>query len=362
MKTRSTTDTSDRLTLRQLSHLSAPAALLLPPMINCLRSLTKADHAAFFYCDDQGLITNLYAERMLSPEQMAKYYDKHYQSGTSAFREAYLQRVQSSDPISIRSVSEQERQTEYYKEVLSPLKIEHFAYAIISNAGRPIGQLSLYRGKKGAPFDSSNVSDLRNVLQYLGAAFDSNRNSRTGANSLQYAEESVAVLQVDGKILFSDTNWLRLIRMAQGDSISPASAKKAARDTKEFTASILKTLLIAKKASHRIDSPWGQFLFRAHSMQSESEEKAATLIVSRLSNESIFAAEAAAKLNLPVQQREVAVLLVEGKSNSEIARALGISINTANYHVKALFQRLEIHERSEVILAMRTAIDTSLNQ
>ena len=41
-------------------------------------------------------------------------------------------------------------------------------------------------------------------------------------------------------------------------------------------------------------------------------------------------------------------MLAQGKSNPEIAGALGVTLNTANYHVKQLFAKLNAHERTEV--------------
>ena len=51
---------------------------------------------------------------------------------------------------------------------------------------------------------------------------------------------------------------------------------------------------------------------------------------------------------LSPQQREVALLLAEGNSNQEIARALDLTLNTANYHVKQVFARLQVHHRDDV--------------
>jgi DNA-binding CsgD family transcriptional regulator len=51
---------------------------------------------------------------------------------------------------------------------------------------------------------------------------------------------------------------------------------------------------------------------------------------------------------LSPQQREVALLLADGKSNQEIARALSLKLNTASYHVKQVFARLKVHNRKEV--------------
>lgn len=60
-----------RVTLRQLCSLGLPGPLLLPALLPVVRELVPASHAAFFFCDAHGLITNLYAERMLPPRSMA---------------------------------------------------------------------------------------------------------------------------------------------------------------------------------------------------------------------------------------------------------------------------------------------------
>jgi DNA-binding NarL/FixJ family response regulator len=51
---------------------------------------------------------------------------------------------------------------------------------------------------------------------------------------------------------------------------------------------------------------------------------------------------------LSPQQREVALLIVAGKSNREIADELGLTFNTASSHVKQVYARLEVNERSAV--------------
>jgi DNA-binding NarL/FixJ family response regulator len=54
-------------------------------------------------------------------------------------------------------------------------------------------------------------------------------------------------------------------------------------------------------------------------------------------------------LPLSAQQREVALLLAQGLTNGEIATTMGVTINTASYHVKQLFAKLDAHDRAEAI-------------
>lgn len=64
-------------------------------------------------------------------------------------------------------------------------------------------------------------------------------------------------------------------------------------------------------------------------------------------------------LDLTVRQREVAVLVAEGHSNSEISSTLGISEKTVEKHMAGLFDRLGVRTRSAVAARVRGVQATS---
>ncbi len=57
------------------------------------------------------------------------------------------------------------------------------------------------------------------------------------------------------------------------------------------------------------------------------------------------AADARADLMLTERENQVLALLVEGKSNSEIADCLSVSVHTAKAHVCSILQKLSVHDR-----------------
>lgn len=57
------------------------------------------------------------------------------------------------------------------------------------------------------------------------------------------------------------------------------------------------------------------------------------------------AAGSRADLQLTERETQVLTLLVEGKSNSEIADALSVSVHTAKAHVCSILQKLSVHDR-----------------
>jgi len=57
------------------------------------------------------------------------------------------------------------------------------------------------------------------------------------------------------------------------------------------------------------------------------------------------------------RQKQVLILIAEGKSTKEIAAALGISFKTAVCHRNALMQKLDIHDVASLVrYAIRNGI------
>jgi DNA-binding CsgD family transcriptional regulator len=54
-------------------------------------------------------------------------------------------------------------------------------------------------------------------------------------------------------------------------------------------------------------------------------------------------------VNLTAREREVVALLAEGLSNKAIARKLGISVDTAKYHVGRVIDKLDATSRTEAV-------------
>ena len=343
---------SARITLRQLCKLALPAPLLLPSLLPVLRQVVPASHAGFFFCDARGGITNLYAERLLEPGAMAGYHDQH---SNAEFRHQYLERVAATRPLSRRSVGEQERGSAYHRQVLAPLQIEHFLYAIVRHHGTPLGQLSLYRGPDDPAFDNADEQALGSVLHYLGEALAVPAPMPLRTLHEQVVEEGLAVLDATGHALWHDANWPRLLRLAHGNAITPAAAMAERETLPLFVTAVLAAVTGAPNAIHMVTTSWGQFAFRRHKMTSGQGESAMALVLSRMAAEPLRLALGAAVLGLSPQQREVAVLMAQGLSNAEIAQQLGITTNTAGYHAKRVFERLDVHERSAIARVLGAA-------
>jgi len=66
---------------------------------------------------------------------------------------------------------------------------------------------------------------------------------------------------------------------------------------------------------------------------------------------------------LSKREREVAGLVLQGKSNKQIALSLGISVRTVEFHLKNIYSKFEVSSRIELILSLvNTTGDTFMEK
>ena len=54
------------------------------------------------------------------------------------------------------------------------------------------------------------------------------------------------------------------------------------------------------------------------------------------------------------RQRDILILLVDGMTNKLIAEALGITVGTVKQHLKSLYKRLNVQNRTQAIRVARS--------
>ena len=56
------------------------------------------------------------------------------------------------------------------------------------------------------------------------------------------------------------------------------------------------------------------------------------------------------------REKEVVEFLLQGKSNKQIALALGVSQSTVEYHLKNVYKKLQVNSRTEAVLQLGKSI------
>ncbi len=349
--------------IRQLACLGLSGTAVMPALLKAVREFVGADSAGFFWVNAHGEMTNFYAERTLPPHLMRRYFERHHASNEHKFQQSFLALAKDSDPVSSRSASPAMMKTAYYEEILRELNAHHVLYAVIRDASIAIGQLSLYRPRSDQAFTAADRAAIRDISRYVSHAVARPNAINHAQQFVDSDEDGLVVVDGDCRIVQGTSASLHLLARALQQSFNAATPSLAVGDS---VAGIVSTLVEriarirqgqpAKAPREHIDGSWGRFVLSAYELSGDEvaiEKRHGLprvgLHIQRKEQLMVRLVEAMGALDLSPQQREVAVLLAQGKSNLEIAVALNVSSNTAGYHVKQLFVRLDAHDRAEAV-------------
>jgi DNA-binding CsgD family transcriptional regulator len=338
--------------VRQLCTLGLGGAAVMPAVLRSLRQLVPCDSAAFFWVDTESHIANMYAERMLAPEAMRRYFERHYEADEHAFRARFDERVASRQWVAQIDAGTELRGTAYFEEILRPLDAHRILQGIVHEGGRPLGQVSLYRGARAARFTAAECDALAAALRYLAQAVRATGSpAGNGADYRDSDEEALVVCAADGTITAASPRALALLthaadetlnRRTFGGAVDRAVAALLARAVRRVSEAAEPERSAAELVTA---NAWGRYRLRSYPLG----EGRFGVLVQRQEHLLVRLADAMRALALSAQQREAALLLAQGCSNQHIAARMGVSINTASYHVKQLFAKLVAHDRVEAI-------------
>lgn len=338
--------------VRQLCALDLGGPAVMPAVLRSLRQVVPCDSAAFFWVDDDGHITNMYAERMLAPTAMRRYFEHHYDAAEIAFRTRFRERSASGAwVVQVDAVAEL-KGTEYYEEVLKPLGADRILQGIVRRDGRPLGQVSLYRSAARPRFSPTDREALSGLLRYLAHAVTMTPPAASQQTDFRDSgEDALAVCASDATIEVASPRCFALLAHAAGETLS-RRAFGGALD-RALHALLRRTAVMlcgdgaegGNPAEFVTECEWGRYRLRGYPLG----DGRFGVLVQRQEHLLVSIADAMLALPLSAQQREAALLVARGFSNQQIATRMGVSINTASYHVKQLFAKLDVHDRAEAI-------------
>lgn len=348
-----------RSRIRQLCCLGLPGELLVGSLLAALRELVPSESAAFFWVDARGEMRNLYAERLLPPELMSLYFERYYDGGEASFRKAFRERAAAPDGVMASTPDGDVRKSAYYNEIMRRLDAHHVLYGIVREQGAALGQISLYRPPDAPAFGVRERNDLASVMRYVSHGIAVGDAAHGGAElALQDSdEEALLVADRAGRVLHGSEKARRLLLLATTSELNSSSLKAAVN---ERAAQALATLCARLEAvavgedpvppAMTLDTKWGRHILRAYWLDDDHGREA--LIGIRIQRQEpmiLRFVQAMGRLPLSPQQREIALMIAQGRSNQEIADGLGVSGNTVAYHIKQLFLKLDVHDRAGAV-------------
>lgn len=349
--------------IRQLCCLGLGGRAIMPALLRAVRELVPSDSAEFFWVDARGEMTNHYAEQTLPPDVMQFYFDRASAGGEHPYFASFKTRAAQIDPVTTLTITDALRRTDLYRSVLNHLGAEHALYCVIREREQPLGQLSLYRGKTRAAFGANDRAAIAAIAGYVAHGLDDTFGAGKHAGGDQSYRDTdhhaMLTLERDGTLRHCSSAARRLLQYVTLESVNRGTVAQQDEAIHGLMRELADQLgaVFVQSADIPVLPPalvvtnrWGRFVLRAYWLTDDVRAADALIGVQIRRQETMVLrlSQAMQRLALSPQQREVGLLLAQGKSNPQIAGALGVSLNTANYHVKQLFAKLNTHERAEV--------------
>lgn len=350
--------------LRDLCSLDLPAGLLMPAFLEHLHALIPSARNLFDCCDAQGRLSQYFIEGPVN-EAIAKHYFDEFHNRREA--EVMLPFATAlAGPASLHSAAQLNTRAFFnsalYADIWRPQGFRYRVEAIPRDPkGRAQGSLVLYRGPGEPCFKPEEEAFLSLVLPYLSLAL--NRRFETPTPDLEVegqwapSADSTETLLTDalGAVQYASEGAARLMMLANANADSGASSRTASQHPAIHR--LQESLRVADTACHRHQTDWGLFDFRAQRLMATKPAGAGSdaliqIQIRRFEPLAVAKERKLLALDLSPGQTSVCRLLLQGKTQAQVARQLGVATSTVADHTRKAYKTLRVNSVQE--LAMRT--------
>ena len=347
--------------------LGLPMEAIVPALMRGLCREARSDAGVVLWFDARGEIANLYAQNLPAPAVLAAWFSPlNGMNGVTRLPLATGERVGRSELVETCAGDESERRVEIDRTpepfcphrhlcgmaVPSGLPMQRLCCAIVRQ-GSPVASLMLYRPLTTAPFGAEERTVVKAAGRYLSLHPYVMDIDTSAAKYRACGEQALLLCEPDGQVVHASANGYTLLAQASGCPINrktvPDMLERAGRDLlrRLLAGAPLPTGLHAhgEERSATLVNAWGLFRLRVFFEAAGPHG----VLIERVEHLLVRLVEAMWHLDLSVQQGEVLLLLALGLNHERIADRLGVTPNTADYHIRQLYTKLGAHTRNEAI-------------
>ena len=327
----------------------------LPEFFHLLRGYVDSDHAAYFHADEHGRICGAYHE-VPQHTPHATEFIRRARAGTDARRAqdppsvAQMFRM----PVPLQHISFDglaARESALYRDVIGPIGGRHVLRVGLRIGGRPAGFIALVRGRTARGFTETER------LRALHAARPLRRLLRRSAAEDEriLASEGFLLVSRDGVVMDGSEEGWRLWELVQDRRFLPAPDRD----------SLLPSLLddVSKGAptgefARSLRTGWGKFeliVVPLHGAERGTRREMFLVRLQRWVLARILYLRRMTELAFSSMQKLVCIDLLRGRTQSEIAADHGIGVQTAITHIRGVYSKAGVANRSELLQAFRCA-------
>ncbi|MCP1673679.1 DNA-binding CsgD family transcriptional regulator [Natronocella acetinitrilica] len=348
--------------IQQLCCLGFSEQVVIPLLLREIHGLIPSHWNLFFWFDIQGNITNLYNEYPPAMDVAALYLNEFHNA-----KELEVFRGWSHVCRHSRDVSEFDRyfnvprreflRHAFYQEVLKPAHMHWMLQGVVRDGDRPLGMIGLTRSPADPLFAKRDSRLLQRVNPFVAHAM-MNAGREVREDWVDSDDEGLVICDERGAIRYMSDQARLLLVLAQRERFRPRQSRLDVTGRLDRTLQRLTHALIGVRDHHPNARPpsmlrenaWGRFRFTAGWLNATRDDSGLVgITVRRQEPVPLKLMRKVETLALPRRQAQVCLWMACGHSYASIADRLGVSESTVISHGRAVYNRLDAHNRSELI-------------
>jgi len=293
------------------------------------------------------------------PEQGPELWHQHYYK-QDPFVQAFLDAPGSKPPVVVSSQILSHKKliaTEFYADFLEPQSIYHILILGLVSSKGPIGLFGFHRPLDAAPFSKRDAEKACLLSPYLSAAVENTKRKeesrcfREAIDQMAYdsANRGVIILDRSNRPLYSN---LRTAELLRPDSASDDSKNQWTESIPDYITKFSTQVRSREKLSpddlaphcYRFDTP-----AKALSVEVRECRDGVQVVYVSQDDCSNIRPDRLEKFGLTNRQRAIVHLLSTGMTNPEIADKLCISIRTVQNHLRSIYDKVDVHNRTSLV-------------
>jgi len=343
--------------IKQLLSLGIEGDKLLTTLMEQLHELIPSSSNTFVHINHNYEVVNIYDD---SPEisQHVVSYKNHFMPLIGQhFHPKWGDWIKASNNITSNNgfVYKDFYQSEYYSDFMRPLKKHDSLIAPVKHSNMPYGALLLTRSDKDAKFTRYEKNALRSLLPHIANCFAIKHEDQ---EQFDTSHSGMLIFNLQLKLVHASSDALSVIKhISQGNSIRKAYIEEVPEELITFVRNYIRLCQTGEGVAAlncRLNTRWYIVECRANWLATEHTDETALVAVTLTKRipRNIKIWHHNRHLGLTNKQWSVVFLALKGMTHDEIARTLKMSYYTVLDHMKIIFTKAGVSNRTELLSSL----------
>ena len=357
--------TAARATARfkQLCCLGLDSEAVMPALLHELHAVIPSYANTFYFTDDAGGVTNIYLENTEYLPLLPVYWQVIHERADRDFKGlSFSEAVRTQYGVhTFEMAVKAPDRADYHRSNIYNLSERvvgydnNFLRLIVRQGGRVLGGIRLWRSLGSGTWTLAEMRQLATLEPFFIHALTVHE----GGETMLVENDAIGLIVAspEGKPIHVSTEGKRLLFLATHSRNGPGAVFRLAESLPGPLVRLCQNLgrvfsddRSAAAPTYYCRNIWGGFNFRAQWMEgTDPQSRLIGIIVSHKEPLPVRLVRGVENLPLTPRQAEVCALMATGYSHEAIADRLGISRHTANEHGRWIYNKLDVHSRSELV-------------